>query len=364
MTTRPAKDFRNRSFGADRAITYRGLVLTVVKRSPAHVAVVGLSTALLLGACSSAPTSPRAAAPTGASSGATTSGSVGTGRSSTPTAAVGKPVDVSLLEGDGGVYGIGMPIIAYFDRAVTDATAFEQATKVTVNGAPAEGAWYWTKSGREGEVLEAHYRPRQYWPAHATIDVDMPVKGLSAGAGLTYDDNLTLSMATGAANISSVDCSAEKMTVTSDSTTVRTMPTSCGKATTPTYTGVKVVMQKGEQVPGFDGLRPDGAVRMVSTNPADRYDLIVPWSIRLTNSGEYAHAASWNGGNIGSRSTSNGCTNLNVSDAKWFYTFSQIGDVVVYTNTAGQQMPSWDGYGDWNLPWAAWKAGGAVSASR
>jgi len=272
-------------------------------------------------------------------------------------------VHVSLLEGDGGVYGIGMPIIAYFDRQVTDATAFEKATKVTVNGAVVNGAWYWEKSGRKGQALESHYRLRQYWPAHAKINVEMPVKGLSAGAGLSYENSLTLSIATGAANITAVDCSAEKMTVTSNGKTVHTMPTSCGKATTPTYTGVKVVMQKSEDLPGTNKLRPQGAVRMVSNNPADPYDLMVPWSVRLTNSGEYAHAASWNGGNIGSRSTSNGCTNLNVNDAEWFYKFSQIGDIVNYANTGGQKMPWWDGYGDWNLPWAAWQAGGVVPSS-
>jgi len=262
------------------------------------------------------------------------------------------------------VYGIGMPIVAYFDRKVTDATAFEKAVTVTVNGKPAQGAWFWQNSGLPGKALEAHYRLGQYWPAHAKIAVDLPVKGLAAGKGLAYDDSLTLSIATGAANVSTVDCGTEKITVTSDGKTVRTMPTSCGKAKTPTYTGVKVVMQKGENVPGSSKLRPDGTVRMVSNNPADPYDLMVPWSVRLTNSGEYAHAASWNGGNIGSRSTSNGCTNLNVTDAKWFYTFSKIGDVLTYANTGGQKMPSWDGFGDWNLPWVTWQAGGAVSATR
>jgi hypothetical protein len=53
-----------------------------------------------------------------------------------------------------------------------------------------------------------------------------------------------------------------------------------------------------------------------------------------------------------------------VTDAKWFYTFSKIGDVLTYANTGGQKMPSWDGFGDWNLPWATWQAGGAVSATR
>ncbi len=270
---------------------------------------------------------------------------------------------VSLLEGDGGVYGIGMPIIAYVDRKVTDASAFNNATKVTVDGKPATGAWYWEKSGRPGKALEAHYRLGHYWPARAKISVDMPVKGRSAGTGLIFENSLTLSIATGAANITTVDCVSEKMTAQSDGKPVRTMPVSCGKATTPTYTGTKVVMQKGENVPGSSKLRPQGTVNMISTNPAHPYNLMVPWSVRLTNSGEYAHAASWNGGNIGQRSTSNGCTNLNVTDAKWFYQFSQLGDVLTYANTGGTQMPSWDGYGDWNVPWQLWQGGGVVSHS-
>ncbi|GAA4203256.1 hypothetical protein GCM10022220_12040 [Actinocatenispora rupis] len=269
---------------------------------------------------------------------------------------------VSLLESDGGVYGVGMPLIAYFNRKITDSSAFTKAVKVTVNGKSAGGAWYFENTGRDGQALEAHYRPRTYWPAHASIKVDFPVKGLSAGPGLIYDDSLTLAVSTGAANVSSVDCSAEKMTVVSDGRTVRTLPTSCGKATTPTYTGTKVLMQKGENDPKTGKMRPDGEVRMTSNTPGNRYDEIVPWSVRVTNSGEYVHAASWNTGNIGSRSTSNGCTNLNVADAKWFYGFSAVGDVVTYAHTGGKPMPSWDGYGDWNLDWNTWVRGGAVHA--
>jgi lipoprotein-anchoring transpeptidase ErfK/SrfK len=122
-------------------------------------------------------------------------------------------------------------------------------------------------------------------------------------------------------------------------------------------------MQKGENDPRTGRLRPDGEVRMVSNAPGNTYDEIVPWSIRVTNSGEYVHAASWNTGNIGSRSTSNGCTNLNVDDAKWFYGFSRIGDVVTYAHTGGSPMPSWDGYGDWNVDWSTWVRGGAVTAT-
>lgn len=255
---------------------------------------------------------------------------------------------VSSLQSDGGVYGVGMPIVAYFNRKVTDTSIFNQAATVTVNGAPAAGAWYWQRSGRDGQVLEAHYRLRDYWPARAKIDVFMPVQGLPAGRGLAYENNLTLAIATGAANITTVDGNSKTMVVTSDGRTVMTLPVSLGKATTPTFSGVKVVMEK------------DRVERMIGTDPADPYDLQVPWSVRLTNSGEFVHAASWNGGNIGVRSTSNGCTNLTVTDAEKYFNFAQIGDVFTYTNTGGQAMPIWDGYGDWNVPWSTWLTGGAV----
>jgi lipoprotein-anchoring transpeptidase ErfK/SrfK len=116
------------------------------------------------------------------------------------------------------------------------------------------------------------------------------------------------------------------------------------------------VMQKGEDVPGTNRLRPNGTVLM---NGPHYTNDPVQWSVRITRSGEYVHSAPWNNG-IGLRSTSNGCTNLHAADGKWFYGFSQIGDVVTYANTDGTKMPSWDGYGDWNIPWAQWAQGGLL----
>jgi lipoprotein-anchoring transpeptidase ErfK/SrfK len=216
-----------------------------------------------------------------------------------------------------------------------------------VNGSPAQGAWFIEKSAiYPGYPQEAHYRLPQYWPAHASIHLDLPVKGLSAGTGLMFDNSLTLDMSTGPSNISTIDGHTERMVVTSDGKQVLSFPVSLGKASTPTFSGVKVLMQK------------DRVERMVSNVPGNTYDIKVPWSVRVTNSGEFIHAASWNGGNIGLRSTSHGCTNLNETDAQRFFSFAQVGDVASYTNTGGGTMPSWDGYGDWNLPWSTWQAGG------
>lgn len=257
--------------------------------------------------------------------------------SPTPTPTPKSPVHASLLEYDGGTYGVGMPIIMRFDVAVTDPTALEQAITVTVGGAPAAGAWYWFTA------TEAHYRLADYWPADTAITMNAPLKGLSAGAGLAYDDNLTLQMRTGDAHISTVDANTLQMTVTSNGAVVNTLPVSLGKATTPTYNGTKVVMEK------------DQTERMVGPG----YDEEVPWSLRITNSGEFIHAAAWNS-QIGQASTSNGCTNLDTDAAIWMYNFSIIGDVVLYPNAPGPTMPSWDGYGDWNLDWSTWQAGGAL----
>ncbi len=325
---------------------------TTRQRSFLGIATIALGAALVLSACSTggggsagnatstAPTT--AGSSTGATTGATSSAAAPKTSSKPPPPS--KPVHVSLFQGDGQVFGIGMPIIAQFSRKVTSAQAFDKAVTVKVNGQPANGAWFWVYSN-DGYAMEAHYRMEHYWPAHATIQMDMPIKGLSAGPGLAFDDSLTLLMKTGAAHISTINGSSEQMTVSSDGKLVKTFPVSLGKAATPTYLGIKVVTDKKNP-------------QLMIGTADDPYRVKVPWSVRITNSGEFIHAAAWNTGNIGSRSTSHGCTNLTVGAAEWFYNFSVIGDVATYVNTGTSKvMPSWDGVGDWNVPWSEWEQG-------
>jgi lipoprotein-anchoring transpeptidase ErfK/SrfK len=319
--------------------------------------------AFTIAACSSGakPAKTSAAAPS-TSAAVTTSAAPST--SASPTAAA-TPVHIKSYNGDGATYGVGIPIVLYFSKLITDSSAFIKATTVTVNGANAGGAWYFENSGIDptNYPLEAHYRPQNYWPADSTVHMNMPVDGLSGGPGFVFDDNLTLTFSIGDSHVSTVDCTAERMMVTSNGVAAHApMLTSCGAPKTPTATGTKVVLQLGEDLPGTNTLRPQGAVRMIGSNGA-HYDLIVPWSVRVTQGGEYVHAAAWNGKNIGQRSTSDGCTNLNTPDAEWFYNFSRIGDIVNYVNTGGPPMQVWDGFGDWNVAWSTWQAGGVVQAS-
>lgn len=306
---------------------------------------------LILAACTPAPapsiqSANSASASSSSSAGASSasaspSNSVKPSPSPTPT----KKVHVSLLESDGGTYGVGMPIIAWFNVAPTDATAFAAATTVTVNGKKIDGGWYFEKTAHRGSAMEAHYRPTTYWPGHATIKLDLPVNGLSAGKGLSFDDSLTLSIATGRANVLTVDARTLQMTVKSDGKVYGTFPVSLGASNTPTARGTKVIMEKGADIsmtgPGY-------------------FDPHVQWTQRLTYGGEYLHSAPWNVSNLGVRSTSNGCTNLSPAVAKQLYGYLEIGDVVQFPNASGPPMQLGQGYGDWNVTWSSWLTGGAV----
>jgi lipoprotein-anchoring transpeptidase ErfK/SrfK len=303
--------------------------------------------ALALSACSSGggKTSPKTVVVTNADGNTTTvtSGAPTTPASSKP-AKPKSPVHVALKFSDGSTFGVGIPIIAYLSRHIGDAKAFSAATKVTVNGTPIKGAWYFEPSSADKKYpIEAHYRPQNYWPAHAQVHMDLPVKGLSAGGTLAYDDSLTSDFATGAANISTVDDSTHTITVTSDGKQFGRFPVSLGASDTPTRSGVKVIMEKGASIcmsgPGYS-------------------ECGVKYTQRLTYDGEYLHAAPWNLRNIGHADSSNGCTNMTTADALKVYNFLKIGDVVMYPNANGGKMQLGQGYGDWNVPWSQWQTGG------
>jgi lipoprotein-anchoring transpeptidase ErfK/SrfK len=312
-----------------------------VRAVPVLAALVGL---LVAGCTSSSGGSPQAGRTSASKTSAAPTTTPG------PRKGSGSPVHIRTFEGDGQTYGVGMPIILYFSRKVTDASVFEKVAKVTVNGQDAGGAWYFEPSSVSDEALEAHYRPAQYWPAHAQIHVDLPVKGLWAGERLVFDNDLTLDVSTGAAQLATVDGAAHTMVITSDGQPVKTLEVSLGAAKTPTYLGTAVVMAKSN---------PEEMKSDPGEEPA--YDVMVPWSVRVTDSGEFIHDASWNG-QIGAANTSHGCTNLKPTDAEWYYNWSQIGDPVTYQNTGtGTVIPATDGWGDWNVDWATWQKGGLLA---
>ncbi len=191
------------------------------------------------------------------------------------SSAAGTPVHLALFNNDNATYGVGEPIVVYVSARIPNGDAFAKATTVKVNGQVVEGAWHFEDSDSDlasTYPIQGHFRANAasgastpYWPAHATIDMSLDTNGLATapGSGQYFDDSLTLHFSTGAANISYVDCSALTLMPTSDGVQAHaTMPISCGAKNTPTYEGTKVVMQKGEDIPGTNTLRPNGTVLM------------------------------------------------------------------------------------------------------
>jgi lipoprotein-anchoring transpeptidase ErfK/SrfK len=176
--------------------------------------------------------------------------------------------------------------------------------------------------------------------------VSVPSRGLAAGRGLRFADDVTVDFATGARTLATVDAARHLLTVTIDGKPIAHYPVSLGANNTPTQSGVKVVMAKGSPVcmsgPGY-------------------HECGIKYTQRLTYSGEYLHAAPWNVANIRKGvDSSNGCTNLMPDDAARLYKTLRVGDIVQYPDARGPEMTPDTGFGDWNVPWAQWLTGGLL----
>ncbi len=324
------------------------------------VTIIAVAVALVA-ACSSSGSSPASKAPAtpdttpvAVTSSAQSSPTTSVPSTSKPVAApstskaTGAPVHIQLHYGDGVRLGIGIPVIAFFSANITDARALQAATTVKVNGQRVSGgSWYFEPvSGHPGFPLEGDYRLRNPWPGHSSIFVDIPAQGLSAGTGLVFDDSLTWSFSTGAANVATVDDRTHRLTLVTDGKVEGSYPVSLGANDTPTARGIKVIMEKG---------------RDISMRGPGYFDPHVEFTQRLTYGGEYLHSAPWNTYNIDHGvNSSNGCTNLHPDAAEKLYGLLEVGDIVKYPNASGPAMTMGAGYGDWNIPWSQWLTGGDV----
>ena len=127
--------------------------------------------------------------------------------------------------------------------------------------------------------------------------------------------------------MSTVDANAHTMTVTDNGAVVKTIPVSTGRDKYPTKSGVHVVSDKAPKV------IMDSATVGIPRNSPDGYYETVFWDVRISNSGEFVHAAPWSVGDQGHVNVSHGCVNVSTADAEWFYNYSQVGDVVTVVGT-------------------------------
>ncbi|MEU6378119.1 Ig-like domain-containing protein [Streptomyces sp. NPDC046909] len=250
-----------------------------------------------------------------------------------------------------GKYGVGQPITAELSKPVKDKAqraVVERALKV--DSMPAvDGAWHWV------DDKELHYRPKEYWPAHATIQVHSNLDGIKISDRLWGGTAKPLRLTTGDRVIAVTDASSHSLTFYKNGEAINEIPVTTGKPGFETRNGVKVVLGREYFV------RMRGTSIGIAEGSSESYDLPVYYATRLTWSGEYVHAAPWSVGSQGYENVSHGCTGMSTGDAEWFYDNIHEGDVVKVVNSYGDTMESFgNGFGDWNLNWKKWRKGSAL----
>jgi lipoprotein-anchoring transpeptidase ErfK/SrfK len=254
---------------------------------------------------------------------------------------------VAPLEGE--TVGVGMPVVVTFDIPVTDKASIEK--HMSVQSTPRQpGAWHWISD------QEVHWRPRSYWRAGTSVDVDVDINSIPAGAGIYGQESRHVSFDIGDAHVYKVNMDTHQMRVFSNGSLLRTIPITTGEE--PKFTtrsGVKVILEK------FRERRMNSETIGIDRNSPDGYDIDdVEYAMRVTYSGEFVHAAPWSVGSQGSANVSHGCTGMSTANAAWLYNMTSRGDVVEYTGT-DKPMTLTNGYGDWNLDFADWASGSALS---
>jgi lipoprotein-anchoring transpeptidase ErfK/SrfK len=253
----------------------------------------------------------------------------------------------SIMPLNGQTVGVGMPIAVWFNHPVTDRAAVERKLEVETSSG-VEGSWRWFND------REIHYRPEKFWPAGERITLQVGLAGVKTGPGTWGVANRTIQFTVGDRRVSTVDAKTHKMKVTVNDRVVKVFPVSTGRDKYPTTNGVHFVISKEA-----DKLMDSSTVGIPRDSP-DGYYQHVAWSVRISNSGEFVHAAPWSVGSQGRANVSHGCVNMATDAAQWFFKLVRPGDVVTVIGSP-KKPNSWTlGVADWNISWSRWRAGSAL----
>jgi lipoprotein-anchoring transpeptidase ErfK/SrfK len=254
---------------------------------------------------------------------------------------------VAPLQGE--TVGVGMPVIVTFDLPVKNRALFEKHMSVTTDK-DVTGSWTWFSD------REAHFRPKTFWPAHTAVKVRLRLNSLPAGSGVYGQQDQDVDFRVGRKAVTVVNIEKHRLRYSVDGDVKKMIPVSTGDAGHRTREGIKIIMEK------FSSIDMDAATTGVDSEDPGYYNISdVRWAMRLTNSGEFLHAAPWSVGSQGRANVSHGCTGMSTANAKWLYHHSQRGDVVKYVNSP-RKLEDRNGWTDWNVPWRTWLKGSALEA--
>ncbi len=198
----------------------------------------------------------------------------------------GRKTGTGLYLFDDNTYGVAMPVVAEFSPGIKKADrAAVQKRMFVKTDPPQPGTWSWTSSG-----TQAYYRAPEYWKPGTKLTVRLGVGGLPTGGGRYGSQDRAATAKIGRSFVMKVDNKTKKMTVVQDGKTVKTMPVSLGKKSTP-------VVQRhdgGDGEAGVHRLRHHGHRR-----PGEGYVTKIEYAQRITWTGQYIHSAPWSVGVAG-----------------------------------------------------------------
>ena len=238
--------------------------------------------------------------------------------------------------------GIGMPVVLTFDVPVRNKREFEK--NLHVKSSPAQaGTWHWYSS------TQVRYRPKKFWKPGTKVSVTADINGLYAGGGVYGQNSVKTHFTVGRSQITKINLSSHVAKVYRNGKLARTIYVSGGKSGWQTRSGTKLIMDKLY------------VTRMTNTmiGAREEYSLRVKYAMRITNSGEFLHAAPWNAAYFGRQNASHGCVGMSTSNAAWLFNRTLIGDPVITTGSS-RGMEYGNGYSDWNMSYAKYKEGSAL----
>ena len=251
--------------------------------------------------------------------------------------------ETRIVEGSGQTYGVGIPIVLYFSRPVTNRAAVERALAIKTSK-PVVGSWYWDIPCNMAPAC-VYFRPKHYWRPHTRISFVGHLNGVQAAPGVYGHHTLTQSFAIGRSLIVVASTSQHSMNVFRDGKLFAHWPMSSGRPGDDTPNGRYLTIEKSNPVQ--------------MTGPG--YSISVPWSVRFTWSGDYLHDAYWSVGEQGFTNVSHGCINMSPANAETYYNLAVPGDPV--TVTGSPRAGEWgNGWTMWFLSWKQWVRGSALHA--
>jgi lipoprotein-anchoring transpeptidase ErfK/SrfK len=275
---------------------------------------------------------------------ATAAGSSGrpvTRRSSFRTFTPTRTFETKIIEGYRQTYGVGMPIVLLFSRPISNRAAVERALQVRTSK-PVLGAWYWDSPCTLAPVC-LYFRPRRYWPTHTQVRFTGHLNGVQAAPGVYGHHTLTQTFTIGFSLTVVASTAGHYMNVYRDGRLFGHWPISTGRPGDDTPNGTYLTIEK------------ENPVDMVGPG----YNIEVPWSVRVTWSGDYLHDAYWSVGEQGFTNVSHGCVNMSPADAEIYYQMAVPGDPVKITGSP--RAGTWDnGWTVWFLSWNQWVHGSAL----